>query len=73
MFYFYSNKTKKLLINHVFIFVNNYVDLIWVKLLIKGSFNIFEDGCQLINKSKTEKLEIGNFNHFQIGKYILIF
>lgn len=35
-----------------------------------GNYNIFEDKVIILNKSKTETMEIGNFNHFKEGSRI---
>lgn len=35
-----------------------------------GNYNIFEDKVVILNKSKTEPMEIGSFNHFKEGAKI---
>lgn len=35
-----------------------------------GNYNIFEDKVVILNKSKTEPMEIGNFNYFKEGARI---
>ena len=38
--------------------------------IVIGNYNIFEDKVIILNKSKTEKMIIGSFNHFKEGARI---